>query len=509
MGASGRDGHDCPMPGHLFVVQGDVRKIASAAWLLPCDLRGTVSPGWLDDDPELLARVDGFRPRAVATFEAGRRVARLPGDERPHVWMVDTGGYHEMAESWYAEGLAEFVRSVADDAAATRTKPAVVPFVGAGLGGKALDRGTLLPTLLETLADAAHRLDVDVAFVTRDRPVFGAAQAFRRRDPNRYWPTRSDRLTDVADRVAEQAASGSLVAFLGAGTSHDAGLPDWNELLGRLAAMASLGGPSTDELAKLNPVDQAMILEKRLGGAAGLRERIVELVADGTYTLTHALLAGLPATEFVTTNYDELFERAADAAGMPVVALPYEPVTSSRQRWLLKLHGTVGSPSDIVLTREDYLRYPDRRGALAALVQALLITRHMLFVGFSLRDDNFHRIVDDVRKALGNRGPDPKPFGTALMVDAHSFTHELWSGDLDIVALDEAEVRVLLDRVLAMSSTLSEFLLDDSFAGFLTTEEAQLKSLLRPLERALSDGLRSPLGEQARRLVESFGSSLP
>jgi hypothetical protein len=203
IGASGRDGHDCRVPGHLFVVQGDVRKIASAAWLLPCDFRGTVSHGWLDDDPELRAAVDGFRPQAVAAFEDGRRVARLPGDERPHVWMVDTGGSQGMPESWYAEGLAEFVRSVADEAAATRPKLAVVPFVGAGLGGKALDRGTLLPTLLETLADDAHRLDVDVAFVTRDRRAFGAAQAFRRRDPKRYWPTLSDRLTDVADRLAE------------------------------------------------------------------------------------------------------------------------------------------------------------------------------------------------------------------------------------------------------------------------------------------------------------------
>ena len=496
------------MPGHLFVVQGDVRKIASAAWLLPCDLGGTVSPVWLEDDPELRARVDAFRPHAVAAFADGRRVARLPGDERPHVWMVETGGYQGTAESWYAEGLAEFVAAVADEAAETRPKLAVAPFVGAGLGGKALDRGTLLPRLLGTLAEAAQRLDLDVAFVTPDRRAFGAAQAFRRRDPDRSWPTLSDRLVHVADRLAERAASGSLVAFLGAGASRDAGLPNWRELLGRLATTASLDGPVADELAKLNPVDQAMILEKRLGGAAGLRERIAELLSGDTYTLTHALLAGLPATEFVTTNYDELFERAAGAAGAPVVALPYEPVKSGRQRWLLKLHGTVGSPSDIVLTREDYLRYPDRRGALAALVQALLITRHMLFVGFSLGDDNFHRIVDDVRKALGDRGSDPQPFGTALMVRAPSFTHELWKGDLDVVALDEAEVGLVLDRVLAMSSTLTEFLLDESFAGFLTPEEAQLKSLLTPLERALSDGFESPLSDPVRRLLESFGSSM-
>ena len=105
----------------------------------------------------------------------------------------------------------------------------------------------------------------------------------------------------------------------------------------------------------------------------------------------------------------------------------------------------------------------------------MLITRHMLFVGFSLEDDNFHRIVDDVRKALGDRSSDPEPFGTALMVRAPSFTHELWKGDLDVVGLDEAEVGLVLDRVLTMSSTLTEFLMDESFAGFLTPEEAQIE----------------------------------
>ena len=397
------------MPGHLFVVQGDARRIASAAWLLPCDLHGTVSPGWFDDEPELQARVDDFRAEAIAAFAGDDRVARVPGDGRPHVWMVDTGGVAGTPDDWYVDGIRAFARAATREFGDTRPRLLVVPFDGAGLGGKAFDKGGLLPRLLETLADETQRRDVDIAFVTRDRRAFAAAQAFRRRDPCRFWPTLSDDLAEVADRLAERAASGSLVAFLGAGASRDAGLPNWNELLEALAAQASFDGAGPDELAKLHPVDQALILEKRLGGPAGLRQRIAELVSGDSYTLTYALLAGLPATEFVTTNYDELFELAAAGAGTPVVCLPYEPVTSTRQRWLLKLHGTVGRPSDIVLTREDYLRYPDRRGALAALVQALLITRHMLFVGFSLGDDNFHRIVDDVRKALGERAPTPSP----------------------------------------------------------------------------------------------------
>ena len=258
------------------------------------------------------------------------------------------------------------------------------------------------------------------------------------------------------------------------------------------------------------PSTRRLILEKRLGGAEGLRERIAELLGGGTYTLTHALLAGLPATEFVTTNYDELFERAPDAAGMPVVALPYEPVTQQPQRWLLKLHGTVSSPADIVLTREDYLRYPDRRGALAALVQALLITRHMLFVGFSLGDDNFHRIVDDVRKALGDRGPEPEPFGTALMVRAPSFTQELWKDDLDIVALDEAEVALAarscardVEHTLGVPFGRVFRRLPDAGGGAVEIAAPPTPTMRSPTAWNL------PSSDPARRLLESFGSSSP
>ena len=360
------------MPGHLFVVQGDVRKIASAAWLLPCDVHGTVSPGWLDDEPELRERVDQFRSEAIDAFEKGIRVARLPGvrastrvDGRHRRLPRDAGRVVRRRSSGVVAKATEELPDASPRLIAT-------PFVGAGLGGRAFDRGTLLPTVLETLAAEARDADVDIAFVVRDRRAFAAAQAFRRRDPSRYWPSLRENLVEIADGLAERAAAGSLVAFFGAGVSRAAGLPSWDGLLAHLAADAGIDGQVAGELAELPLVDQALILEKRLGGPSALRERIAELVGGDAYTLAHALLASLPATEFVTTNYDELFELGASAAGMPVVRLPYESVTSGSQRWLLKLHGTIGAPSDIVLTREDYLRYPDRRGALAALVQALL-----------------------------------------------------------------------------------------------------------------------------------------
>jgi hypothetical protein len=68
-------------------------------------------------------------------------------------------------------------------------------------------------------------------------------------------------------------------------------------------------------------------------------------------------------------------------------------------KWLLKMHGCVTKPEEIVLTKSHYIRYAERYAALAGIVQASLLTRHLLFVGFSFDDDNFQRIYDPVRKA--------------------------------------------------------------------------------------------------------------
>jgi hypothetical protein len=127
------------------------------------------------------------------------------------------------------------------------------------------------------------------------------------------------------------------------------------------------------------------------------------------------MLASLPVKEYITTNYDLLFEQAAEATGEKVRVLPYEPDQPSG-KWLLKMHGCILHENDIVLTREHYLRYNERNQALAGIVQAMLITKHMLFLGFSLSDDNFYNIASTVRKSIrtsDNKSQDA-PFGTSV-----------------------------------------------------------------------------------------------
>jgi hypothetical protein len=85
------------------------------------------------------------------------------------------------------------------------------------------------------------------------------------------------------------------------------------------------------------------------------------------------------------------------------------------------MHGCVHRPGDIVITREDYIRYAERRAALAGIVQALLITKHLLFVGFSLSDDNFFQIISAVKRAVageesGSNKQDGR-FGSAMSLE--------------------------------------------------------------------------------------------
>ncbi len=65
----------------------------------------------------------------------------------------------------------------------------------------------------------------------------------------------------------------------------------------------------------------------------------------------------------------------------------------------------VSLPKEIVITKQDYVDYESgRMKALAGLVQANLMTSHFLFVGFSLTDPNYLRIVKEVQQAIDPEG---------------------------------------------------------------------------------------------------------
>jgi hypothetical protein len=234
------------------------------------------------------------------------------------------------------------------------------------------------------------------------------------------------------------------------------------------------------------------VIQRRLPGGQGLNQVVAQLMAGRGErpALAHALCASLPVDEVVTTNYDLLFEVASASVGRPCVVLP-GGAAARGQRWLLKMHGSIDKPETIVLTREDYLKFQENRSALAGIVQALLLTRHMLFLGFSLSDDNFHRIAHAVRQAVGRR----KHFGTTIVVEPNPLANDLWRDDLTWVALDRDPtggeprsradqsrlLEVFLDRLSCQAAAATAHLGDPLYEGALSAGERTLRDRLRRL----------------------------
>jgi len=105
--------------------------------------------------------------------------------------------------------------------------------------------------------------------------------------------------------------------------------------------------------------------------------------------------------EIITTNWDDYFERKADA--VPLVYGPDFDYWDLPQRKVLKIHGSVLNPGTIIADRSEYDSSLKALAshALGGAVRHLLATRSVVFVGYSLRDDDIKDVIDVLRSDLG------------------------------------------------------------------------------------------------------------
>ncbi len=153
----------------------------------------------------------------------------------------------------------------------------------------------------------------------------------------------------------------------------------------------------------------------------------------------------------------------------------------------------------------------------------------MLFVGFSLTDDNFHRIAADVRKAVrtpSSSSSEIRPYATALLLYDDQLVQELWRGDINFVSMSpsspEGEVddrslanaarklEIFLDLLLCTATSSPAHLLDPNYDGMLTETERGLRAEIRAFENrvaALPSEVRGlPAWDAIQSLLRRLGS---
>lgn len=492
------------------------------------------------------------QPICVSTH-AVARAAKVDQGARPKVVPTKTTSNSSVMEvnlEWVHRALALFLDAAKTFCSARaplyrRGKPLIaLPLLGSGGAGARGASGQLIREMLPVLYGWVNANNMDVALCSVEKTQWAVMQLERRRFDQEtsgwVWCSLPPNLKEEAERLANHAKEDQLVLFLGAGCSVGAGLPSWvrgfndlffslfflsfffckwpsffkGALLEKLARRGNMSDEEVDGLKSLNFLDQARLVGKRLGGTQALAQAIATEVNSPLFSLVHALLASLPIRECVTTNYDPCFETASrlpafSSQPAPVVAvLPWAPAANC-DRWLLKIHGCVNHPEEIVLTREDYLRYETRRAALTGVLQSLLITKHVLFVGFSLNDDNFHKSVDSVRRATGD-GALHRTFGTALFLLKERFMDELWGADLNILPMRSvAGGGAPAAKDWSESARMLEIFLD--FVASLTVErglffrDPKFDYCLNDADIAFRESLENYLDE----ITQQWGTSSP
>jgi hypothetical protein len=201
-------------------------------------------------------------------------------------------------------------------------------------------------------------------------------------------------IRDYLKEVREDNAA----IFAGAGLSAAAGFVNWRDLLRPIAEELRI------DIDKEN--DLVAVAQYHCNENAGNRHRLNQSIIDqltvgAVPTANHRILARLPISTYWTTNYDQLIESALKEAGkIPDVKYTTEQLATTRARRdavVYKMHGDVEHPYDAVLIKDDYEKYHIKRGAFISALAGDLVSKTLLFIGFSFTDPNLDYVLSRVR----------------------------------------------------------------------------------------------------------------
>lgn len=560
--------------GHLFVVQADLAKLAVTDVIVPCDdelnfhagfkgvfADGTTQPGtFLQQGADYLqlaqqeSAADVGQPGLWLVDGAAARRSATAGS--PLVWLFDSSRPGRIGADSAPTGLLDRLRTALEVVKQhDRTRPRTIAMVlpGINAGGYAGHYSQVISGTLDVLQQAVvAQGGPDIVLSVLHRADYAAVQHLRRGrrvDPvaatrgavdaaeGRDW----DAAEAAARRLAELAAEGQLVLFIGAGASIGAGLTDWWGLLKDLAGRRELS-LGFEDLQRLDARDAAMILASGPRAAeAGFREEVAGAFQTDRYPLTQALLASLRLGEAVTTNYDLLYETAYCAGDRSSLRVLPREAFQPGVPWLMKIHGDAKVPGTIVLSRDDYIRFDADSIPMASVLQAMMMTRHILFVGYSVSDENVVRMARQVlqfnlrhladRAAASTGGPPetdpessapttqapaPRAVGTVLVPRPDPVKKELWNGVLDFVDLPPAptddigrNVAIFLDLLGMWACRDAPYFLQDRYRDLLDEKDDEIRKALRQLQEACRERTAAgPVADSARRFLAGLGGEL-
>jgi hypothetical protein len=264
--------------------------------------------------------------------------------------------------------------------------------------------------------------------------------------------------------VAEIVRSGECNLFLGAGVhslppalcpysyAEAEAPPRGAELSRQLAIECKVGEDVVGDVTDLRRT--SLYYEREKFGRSQLIGAVFQRVQQNSQPSPMLrALAELPFSYVITTNYDNLFERALaqvkkDCEVSVYTAARKAPKSPGRaigphRPFLLKVHGDFSREQEeqsVVITEEDYITFilrmrdADELNPVPLAIRAKLAQNPTIFVGYSLNDYNL-RILFRALRYTGDRGGLPSSFS----VDPwpNPVVHQLLVNDYKIVFVAE------------------------------------------------------------------------
>lgn len=195
--------------------------------------------------------------------------------------------------------------------------------------------------------------------------------------------------------------------FIGAGFSKEAGAPSvWDlqkSILERIYDTEKRKSHENDSLADLS---NFFVNEIHLGSRNPLM-RILRKAFDFEPTCMddHNLLAKIPHFRRIfTTNYDTLLEDSYAKNDVCVVRNDADCAYMNKPFTVVKVHGDFTDPDSVVITSDDYKQFftANKNPIMWDWVKTEFATKNILFIGYSLEDNNILDIIQKVSDAQGN-----------------------------------------------------------------------------------------------------------
>jgi hypothetical protein len=227
----------------------------------------------------------------------------------------------------------------------------------------------------------------------------------------------------IPDDLLTALKENRCVALVGSGVSSRclsksrAPLPGWAALLTDFVQWASREGivnaNDARDLMELIESGELLIVAQELREQLGdtVLSRFITETFDPDAIIPSRVqehLSVVPFRGFITTNYDNLLERAYVNVMRhqlhPVLADAHTSLEQllKRNPFFLKLHGDLEVPSSIVLAYRDYLRLVSEPG-FQALLDGIFSEFTVLMVGYGLTDLDIIQSLDRLTHAKKNR----------------------------------------------------------------------------------------------------------